>query len=134
MTIDTIKGACHCGAITYSAVIDLHQPTIRCNCSICSKSRAWIAPIPASGFELLSGAEEVAEYRFGERVTTHCFCRRCGIKTHGRIHAGNDKDGMVAVCVATLEVTPAQLGAIQVAFIDGRNDRYDVQPEFVGYL
>src|SRR5687767_14546640 len=85
MRTETIGGSCHCGAVCYTARLDLGAPTLRCNCSICTKSRTWIAPIPASDFQLASGESMLAEYRFGEHAITHCFCALCGVKTHGRV-------------------------------------------------
>lgn len=134
MNPDTIKGSCHCGAITFSARIDFAQPTIRCNCSICTKARAWISLIPAERFELRSGAGIINEYRFGAKTITHCFCSRCGVKTHGRLHGDDGKDTWVAVYIATLDLAPARLAAMTVSYIDGRNDRFEETPELVAYL
>lgn len=134
MTSRIVKGWCHCGAITYSAIVDLTLPTIRCNCSICTKSRTWIAPIPASDFELLSGDESLTEYQFGERTVVHCFCSRCGVKTHGRVFGDASRDALIAVCVSTLDLAPSQFAEIPISFIDGRNDRMEHQPGVTAYL
>lgn len=134
MSSRIIKGSCHCGAISYSARIDLSQPTIRCNCSICTKARGWIAPIPAADFELSSGREMLTEYQFGDRTVVHCFCSRCGVKTHGRILGSGSGGTLIAVCVSTLDIEPGQFAEIQISFIDGRNDRMQHRPELTTYL
>ena len=134
MSSDVVKGSCHCGAVSYSARFDTSVPTIRCNCSICTKSRTWFAPIPASDFELLSGTETITQYRFGERTVAHCFCSRCGVKTHGCIQEGAGADVLIAVSVSTLDLTPRQFAEIPISFIDGRNDRMDHPPEVIAYL
>jgi hypothetical protein len=134
MSIETLKGSCHCGAVSFSARIDLSAQTFRCNCSICTKSRAWIAPIPAEDFELLSGGDTIAEYRFGAHAVTHCFCSRCGIKTHGRRSGEAGNAALVAVCVSTLDLSPEQFATIPISYADGRNDAPQRPPKVTAYL
>lgn len=122
MSVAEYTGGCHCGAIRFTASIDLAAPTIRCNCSICTKSRAWIAPIPAADFSLDAEAEAPAEYRFGAEQIAHCFCRRCGVKTHGRVNGDGD-DEFVAVSVQCLDIAPPALESVPRISVDGRADR-----------
>src|SRR6185503_19234264 len=61
----TYTGGCHYGAIRYEADMDLKQGTIRCNCSIYSKSRAWLTTVSAGDFRLLQGAHALGDYQFG---------------------------------------------------------------------
>ena len=48
----TFHGGCHCGAVRYSAELNFDNGSIRCNCSICSKTRAWFAFAPDAKFRL----------------------------------------------------------------------------------
>lgn len=129
-----LTGRCHCGAVRFRATLNLNDPTIRCNCSICTKSRAWIAPIPATDFTLVEGSESITEYRFSAEVITHCFCQHCGVKTHGRIKGESGQDELVAVSVHCLDVTPDALNVVPRSYVDGLSDRQDREPQFTCYL
>ena len=85
-----IQGSCHCGAVRFEAGIDLAQGTFKCNCSICFKSRAWLAPVPASDFRLLTGEKSLADYQFGKHRIHHRFCTKCGVRPFSQ---GSDPKG-----------------------------------------
>jgi len=134
MTLRKCTGGCHCGDVRFTAMIDLAAPTIRCNCSICTRSRAWIAPLPPGDFALQAGSDAVTEYRFGAGVITHCFCRRCGVKTHGRITGDSGAEDFIAVSVQCLDLDPDVLETIPRSCVDGRADRQDRAPDRLAYL
>ena len=58
------EGGCHCGAVRYEVDLDLDKGSIRCNCSLCSKSRAWFAFTSADKFALKSEENDLIRYRW----------------------------------------------------------------------
>lgn len=101
MAIKTYEGHCHCGAVRFKADTDLEK-TITCNCSHCEIKGLILTFVPASQFTLLSGEDNLSEYRFNTKKIQHIFCKTCGVEPYGR---GEDKAGnpIVAVNVRCLE-------------------------------
>ena len=131
----TYSGGCHCGAVRYEADVDFSKGTLKCNCSICRKGRAWLVAVSGDEFRLLKGADALSEYQFGAKRIHHLFCKHCGIKSFAR--AGMPGGGQfVAVSVACLDNVPdAELAALPVVFIDGRNDNFrGPPPSHTSYL
>ena len=127
------EGGCHCGAVRYSTNLDLEKGTVRCNCSLCGKSRAWFAFTPADKFELKSGSDNFIRYRWTpenrpQPNLTYYTCSTCGVRTHAE---GMDPKGQhtVAVQVATLEGADLDVLAKSVQYVDGRHDRFDRAPD-----
>jgi hypothetical protein len=130
----TYLGGCHCGAVRYEADVDLSLGTLKCNCSICSKARAWLAALPAGDFRLLGGADALSEYQFGAERIRHLFCKTCGIKSFGR-GTGPDGSEFVAVVVSCLENVPdAELARLAVTYLDGRHDNFGGAPAETRHL
>src|SRR3990167_4260728 len=78
--METYRGACHCGAVTFEVRSTL-APALRCNCSLCRRKGAIMAPVAAEDFKLLSGADHMALYQFNSKTAKHDFCKVCGIYT-----------------------------------------------------
>jgi hypothetical protein len=120
--LKTYRGSCHCGTVTFEADLDLAEPSYRCNCSICRRTRFWPAVARPEGFRLLSGETELTEYRFNTRKNVHYFCPHCGVRPFG---VGNDTPigTMIGVNLGCLEdVSDEALSRVPVIHIDGRND------------
>ncbi len=130
----TYTGGCHCGAIRYEADVDLGRGTLKCNCSICSKGRAWLAAVDGGDFRLLRGADALCEYQFGANRIHHLFCRHCGVKSFSRGDGAEGKQ-FVAVAVSCLDHVPdAQLAALSILYVDGRNDNFQAAPVQTSHL
>ncbi|HXR59357.1 MAG TPA: GFA family protein [Burkholderiales bacterium] len=119
---ETHHGSCHCGAVKFAADFDLAQGTFRCNCSICFKSRAWLAGVPASGFRLVEGESSLQDYQFGKKRLHHYFCKQCGVRPFSR---GADPKGepMFAIRVNCLDgVDPRAFVEAPVKYFDMLHD------------
>lgn len=114
----TYTGGCHCGRVRYEVTLDLAEPAITCNCSMCGRSGTMLRFVPVSAFKLLSGADVLTDYRFNTQVINHQFCSVCGIKSFA---SGKGKDGSDtrAINVRCLDdVDPTQLRTQQ---FDGKS-------------
>jgi hypothetical protein len=131
--LKTYHGSCHCGAVRFEADLDLTQPTYRCNCSICRRTRFWPAVARPEGFRLLSGRDDLTRYLFNTRKNEHYFCNRCGVRAFG---VGNETPigKMVGINLGCLDdVSDEELARLPITYVDGRNDRQGA-PEFFSHL
>lgn len=130
----TYQGSCHCGAVRIEADLDLSEGSGKCNCSICTKTRAWGVNIKPDQFRLLAGDAELKDYRFGE-VMHHLFCQHCGVRPFGRGELAELGGAFVTVNLACLDtIEPAELAQIPVRFSDGRHDNWFEAPAETRYL
>jgi hypothetical protein len=131
----TYKGSCRCKAIRFEADIDLNAGSHKCNCSICAKTRHWVAIIKPSAFRLLAGEKELSDYQFGSNVEHHLFCRLCGVRSFQRVHIEQMGGEHVAVQVAALDdIDPKELIAAPIRYGDGRNNDWGKVPEETRHL
>ena len=132
--LKTYQGSCHCGAVRFEADLDLDQPTYRCNCSICRRTRFWPAIAREGGLRVLAGQEELTEYLFNTRKNQHFFCRHCGVRPFG---VGNETPmgKMYGVNIGCLEgVSEEELSRLAIVRVDGLHDRWQQAPELGAYL
>ena len=135
MAKKTYHGSCHCKAVRYDVAFDLSKGTNRCNCSICWKARAWFAIVQQEDLKLLSGAEEMGQYRWipegkKEPHLTYRFCNHCGV----RIYAAGEDEALggkfFAIHVPTLDdASKDELAAAPLKFNDMLHNRPDRTPE-----
>ena len=99
MTIELHLGGCHCGAVRFTARLDLEAPVVVCNCSICRKNGAMLSAVAAEDFTLERGEQALTTYRFNSGKITHQFCSTCGVQAFSSLFQGEGK----AVNVRTLD-------------------------------
>lgn len=116
------KGACHCGAVTFTAELASSTSAMRCNCSFCSMKGAAMLGVPAQGLQILTGDDALGCYRFHSNKAAHYFCKTCGIHTFHQRRADNSVYAVNAACLTGANVY-ADFPDIPVA--DGRNHPED---------
>lgn len=113
----TLTGGCHCKAIRFEVdVADDPIPLLDCNCSMCAATGFLHLIATKAEFRLLSGRDNLGEYRFGERIAQHLFCKTCGIKSFYVPRSHPDGYSVNARCLDNY----ASL-AFAVEAFDGRN-------------
>ncbi|MDF3030522.1 MAG: aldehyde-activating protein [Moraxellaceae bacterium] len=132
--LKTYRGSCHCGAVTFEADLDLAEPTYRCNCSICRRTRFWPAVAREGGFRLLGGEAELTKYLFNTRKNEHYFCRHCGVRAFG-IGTETPIGRMYGVNLGCLEgISEEALAQLNIVHVDGLHDRWQHAPVFFSHL
>lgn len=116
MSETTHQGSCHCGAVKYQVAIDLDQPVLQCNCSMCARSGTLLAFVQPDKFTLKAGEDHLVEYKFNKHVIGHLHCKTCGIKPFAR--GASPKGPMVAVNVRSLE--DFELTKVKITDYDGK--------------
>ena len=130
------QGSCHCGAVAFACELDLATGTTRCNCTFCRKARFWMALVPIAEFQLLRGADALADYQYTPagmpKPFLHLqFCRHCGIRAFSKGGALPQMGGeFYAVNVACLDdASDDELAAAPVRYADGRTNDWSRTPE-----
>jgi len=81
----------------------------RCNCSLCRRKGAVMAPVPLSGIRVVKGEEVLKLYQFNTMSAEHYFCLNCGIYTHHQRQSM--PDGYNVGCLEG--VNPFDLGEVR---------------------
>ena len=98
-----LDGACHCGAIAFTAELPLGLASARrCTCSICRMRGAVAVTGSIANLRLHTGADKLATYRFNTGVAEHHFCSVCGIYTHHKRRSNPDELGINVACLEGL--------------------------------
>ena len=96
----TLDGACHCGAVRFTATLPEGLASARrCTCSLCRMRGAVAVTGELLSFQLVAGAGQLATYRFNTGVAEHHFCTVCGIYTHHKRRSNPDQLGINVACL-----------------------------------
>ena len=123
--ITEIDGACHCGSVHFHVRLSEGlRSARRCSCSFCRMRGAVVVSAKLDGFDILSGADVLTEYRFNTRTARHFFCAVCGIYIHHQRRSDPNEYGINLACLSGL--SPFDLREVEV--VDGVNHPSD-QPD-----
>jgi hypothetical protein len=134
MTHRQYHGSCHCKAVRYQAEFDLSAGSNRCNCSLCSKARAWFLFVQSDKFNLLSGDDVLASYRWippgrNHAGLTYRFCAQCGIRLYATGESPQLGGHFYALHVPTLDdIDREELVNAPLRYVDNAHDRPDRAP------
>ncbi len=109
------QGGCHCGRVRFRVTGDL-AATIECNCSMCVRKGFLHLIVPPDRFELLSGGDDLTEYRFHTGVARHTFCRHCGVHPFYVPRSDPDKIDVNVRCLDDVD-----LASVRPQPFDGRD-------------
>ncbi len=109
-------GGCHCGRVRFEVEAPADLELLECNCSMCARSRFLHLIVARDRFHLLSGAGDLADYRFGTQTARHLFCRHCGVKSFYVPRSHPDGYSVNARCL-----DPATIASMKTRPYDGRN-------------
>lgn len=117
MSEKNYTGSCHCGAVTFEVELDPSEP-LQCNCSMCEKAGTLLSFVPEEKFHLMSGKENLQDYRFNTGKINHVFCKTCGVRSFAE---GQNSKGepMYAINVRCLD--GIDVDALTPKFFDGKS-------------
>ena len=116
MAEQSYEGSCHCGAVAYSARLDLDQPVMSCNCSHCRRKGFLLAFVQPDAFDLKQGREGLSEYRFNKEQIAHLFCQTCGVQSFAE---GKGPGGAATVAVNVRCLEGVDPDSLRLQKIDG---------------
>ena len=135
MAIKTYTGSCHCGAVKFTAAIDLDQGSARCNCTFDRKTRFWGAFVKPDAFRITAGEENLTEYHKHPEAPHKFFCKTCGVYIYGTGDADYMGGPFVSVSISALDdATPEELAATPIRYSDGLNNNWTNPPAITSYL
>lgn len=110
-------GGCHCKAIRFEVEADVSK-ALSCNCSLCFAKGLLLSFVPDSQFKLLSGEDNLTEYRFNKEVIAHLFCKTCGVQSFSR---GMAPDGTATFALNVRCLDGIDMEKLDIEHYDGKS-------------
>jgi hypothetical protein len=136
----THHGSCHCGAVTFQADVDLSAESRRCNCTYCAKTRYWKSFVGVDDIRLLTGADNLADYRAPDSLWPpdhihHHFCKTCGVQLYSRGFLAQMGGWFHALNIAVLDgLSPQDFAKVPITYENGIEDKQMEPPQVTSYL
>lgn len=111
-------GGCQCKNVRYEVELDLVQPVMECNCSICQGKGMILAFVPEEKMTIVSGEDSLTEYRFRTEKIAHLFCKVCGVQTFAR---ATDPQGNPTYAINVRTIDDVDLAALDRKPFDGKS-------------
>lgn len=117
MAVQTYRGSCHCGNVKYEVDVDLENPVIGCNCSMCQRKGSLLTFVGEQAFRLKAGADATTDYTFNQNVIHHLFCKTCGVTSYAR---GTNRDGSPMFAINARCLEGVEIDDLKINKYDGR--------------
>jgi hypothetical protein len=111
-----VRGACHCGNVSFELTWEPEPPEIparACDCTFCVKHGGVWTSNPKGALRVkIEDPAEISPYLFGTRTATFHVCRRCGVpplvtsEIEGRVYAVVNANTFDAAARAKLKPSP----------------------------
>lgn len=109
--------------------------TVKCNGSICTKTREWGVIVKPDALRWLAGENALSDDQFTTNSMHHRFCRKCGVHASAAALSIASAARFARVNVACLDnLHVAELAAAPVRYADGRNNNWRSPPAEVRRL
>ena len=120
-----LNASCHCGSIKLTISFEkILSEIVRCNCSICSKSKGFgMICVSQKNVTVVEGFESITEYIFNTTEAPHFFCIICGTHTHHKSRNNPNKICINVACINDFNIADYK-GAIKN--FDGVNHPRDL--------
>lgn len=106
----THKGGCHCGTVTFEVNAPTDLEVFTCSCSICAATGFVHLIVKDADFRIVSGEDNLTDYRFNTGTARHLFCKTCGVKPFYVPRSHPDGWSVNANCVDRSSVKSMNIG------------------------
>jgi hypothetical protein len=114
--MDTIKGSCHCGTVTFEYPGAPDKLT-SCNCSLCRRVGGLWAYAPKDQIKLNAPVDAVIKYVWGDKSLATVSCKTCGSTTHWE--PLEDKAPTARMAVNMRMADPKSIDGVRIRRFDG---------------